>query len=41
VAVPVNTLLVPQAETAALLPLFSAEAYRNPHADLLIRPPIA
>ena len=41
VAVPMNTLLVPQAETAALLPLFSAEAYRNPHADLLIRPPIA
>lgn len=41
VAVPVNTLLVQQAETAALLPLFSAEAYRNPHADLLIRPPIA
>ena len=41
VAVPVNTLPVPQAKIAALLPLFSAEPYRNPHADLLIRPPIA
>ena len=41
VAVPVNTLLVPQTETAALLPLFSAEAYRDPLTDLLIRPPIA
>ncbi|MBO0611362.1 hypothetical protein [Thiothrix fructosivorans] len=41
VAVPVNTLFVPQVEMAALIPLFSTDPYRNPLADLLIRPPIA
>ncbi|MDD5394965.1 MAG: hypothetical protein PHE17_18255 [Thiothrix sp.] len=41
VAVPVTSLALPQTEPAALIPAFSAEPYRNPLADLLIRPPIA
>ena len=41
VVVPMNTLLVPQVESATLIPVFSTELYRNPLADLLIRPPIA
>lgn len=41
IAVPVAALLLPQAESATLVSVFSAEPYRNPLADLLIRPPIA
>lgn len=41
VAVPVAALLLPPTEPAALISAFSAESYRNPLADLLIRPPIA
>lgn len=41
VAVQVASLALPSAESAALVSVFSIEAYRNPHTDLLIRPPIA
>lgn len=40
-AVPVASLPLPPAESATLIPAFSTEPYRNPLADLLIRPPIA
>ena len=40
-AVPVASLPLPQAESVALIPAFSTDPYRNPLADLLIRPPIA
>lgn len=41
VAVPVASWVLPPAESAKLIPAFSIEPYHNPHADLLIRPPIA
>lgn len=40
-AVPVAALLLPPTEPTTLIPAFAAEPYRNPLADLLIRPPIA
>lgn len=41
IAVPAVSLTLLQSITLTLIPLFSADPYRNPLIDLLIRPPIA
>jgi len=41
IAVPANALRLPQVESAMLLTVLTENPYRNPLADLLIRPPIA
>ncbi|WP_028490116.1 hypothetical protein [Thiothrix lacustris] len=39
--VPVASLALPQVESVKLISAFFTQSYRNPHTDLLIRPPIA
>ena len=41
VAVPTIALSLPRSKPGAVIPPFSSEPYRNPHTDILIRPPIA
>ena len=41
VAVPTSAVSLPLTQLGVVIPPFAFYPYRNPHADLLIRPPIA
>lgn len=41
IALPIAAVTLPLVASAVTTPMFTLEPYRDPHADLLIRPPIA